>query len=172
MLNGGYMKNESNSNEIPKDFTVTMALMDLLPCLFFAGSCFILSGFIDNTLFFAGAMLCVLAGLFKTAWKFVIALAKKNIWILNRQMRFLMPTGFIMMIISIVISRDKIELAAIAKALMSLPSAVFFILAIAGIIMMTYYAKHGDMFDARMNWIEELTNAFAQGFVFLGLLFL
>lgn len=155
-----------------ENFTIQLAIVDLIPVLLFSGSIYLISIIFNHSLFLIGALLCIIAGLLKVSWKFIIVLCKKDIHILNKQMRILMPLGFIIMIISCIIYHKDIHFKEMITSFLSFPSVIFFIIGIFGMCMMTYFAKHLDGTDAKSNWIEQLTNAFAQACFFLGLLFI
>lgn len=52
------------------------------------------------------------------------------------------------------------------------PSLLFFLITLAGMICMSVFAVKLDGTKLRSNWIEQTTNAIAQGCFFLGVLFL
>ena len=52
------------------------------------------------------------------------------------------------------------------------PSLLFFLITLAGMICMSVFAVKLDGTKLRSNWIEQITNAFAQGCFLLGVLFL
>ncbi len=155
-------------NEIPQGFTLSLALMDALPVLFFGGSLGVCASMFDSTLFLIGAVLIFLAGAMKVGWKLVIALQKKNIWFLNRQMRYLMPAGFVLVLLSLFIDRKKIS-GAFFGALIHFPALLFFLIGVTGIACMVYFAGHNDQMDAKSNWKEQGTNAIAQFAFMIGL---
>lgn len=153
-------------------FTLALALVDALPVLFFSGSMLVIAAMFDSSLFIAGAVLCVLAGLGKVMWKVMLATAKKDIPLLSRQFRVTMPLGFILMVVSAVVNRAKISFAGIFRSLISVPSVFFFAAYIVLMGFMSWMAKHLDQNDAKSNWKEQITNALAQGCFFAGLLIL
>lgn len=151
---------------VPQDFTLSLALVDALPVLFF-GISMILAGFIfKSALFVAGAALCLFAGAAKVLWKIIVVLKKKNIWWLFIQMRILMPVGMVMMIAGAVAGRGNVDFSLFLQ----LPAALFFALGILGMVMMAVFGFKLDSSDLRSNWIEQLTNAAAQICFFIGLL--
>ena len=88
------------------------------------------------------------------------------------QMRIAMPIGFALMILTVIISRKAINLSTVFAAIVSVPSVLFFVIGIAGMILMGIFAEKLDSSDLRSNWIEQLTNTFAQASVFTGILIL
>ena len=152
-------------------FTVQLALVDALPVLFFGIAAVVLGLKLHSLLFFIGAILCLLAGAGKVLWKLLIALKNKDVPILGAQLRYLMPTGFLLMLLGALLS-DRDQLKMLLQAAARMPSILFFILGILGLVGMILCAKKFDRRDVRGNWIEQIINAFAQGCVMLGVLFL
>lgn len=160
---------KKNVQKIPEGFTLTMAVTDMLPVLFFSISIAVLSGRIESGIFLTGAVLVILAGALKVLWKFVLALVKKDVRFLNRQLRYLMPAGFLLMAAGLVADRDSWSARAAAEHIVSFPAVIFFLLAAVGIIFMIWFAGHLNGRDARSNWIEQGTNALTQFFLMLGI---
>ena len=152
-------------------FTVQLAAVDALPVLFFGVAAVVLGLKLHSVLFFIGAILCLLAGAGKVLWKLLIALQGKDVPLLGAQLRYLMPLGFLLMILGAVFS-DRAQLKTLLQAAVQMPSALFFVLGILGLIGMILCAKKFDHHDVKGNWIEQIINAFAQGCVLLGVLFL
>lgn len=146
-----------------------MAVTDMLPVLFFSISVAVLSGRIKSILFLAGAVLVILAGALKVLWKFVLALGKRDVPFLNRQLRYLMPAGFVLMAAGLIIDRDCWSAGAAVEHICSFPAVVFFLLAAVGIGFMIWFAGHLNGRDARSNWIEQGTNALTQFFLMMGI---
>ena len=87
-------------------------------------------------------------------------------------MRIVMPAGFVMMLLAVILNRNTIDLSAVLAAVVSLPSAIFFAAGVIGMVLMGIFAAKLDSADVRSNWIEQLTNAIAQAAIFTGILFL
>lgn len=155
---------------VPSDFTLSLALLDALPLLFFGGSMILVGLIFRSWIFVLGALLCFWAGAAKVIWKIIVVQAKKNLWFLFLQMRIVMPIGFLIMIISIIINRSSINFIGIKTAFLSLPSLIFFIIGIIGMITMGILGIKLDSSKLRSNWIEQSVNAIAQGAIFTGLL--
>lgn len=153
-----------------KGFTLSMALTDMLPVIFFSISVAVLSQRFASGLFRFGAVLVIAAGAMKVLWKFILALAKKDVRVFNRQMHCLMPAGFILMLIGLIVHRSRWSLRAAAAHVIGFPALLFFILAAAGIVCLTYFVRHLDGMDARSNWIEQVTNALTQFFFMMGII--
>ena len=134
---------------VPEGFNLAMALLDCLPVLFFSISAGILAYRLKSTLFGIGIFLVILAGAMKAGWKFVIALRKKDVPFLNRQMRFLMPAGH----------------------MTAFPAVIFFLAGAAGLFTLVFFARHLDHRDAAANWKEQMVNGITQFCVMLGIIF-
>ena len=157
---------------VPEGFTLKLALVDAIPVLFFGASMIAVSVLFKSPMFLFGALLCLFAGAAKVIWKIIVVLKKKNIWWLFMQMRIVMPVGFLLMLLSVIFNLKTIKLSAILSAVVSMPSVVFFAIGIVGMVLMGIFASKLDSSDVRSNWIEQITNAFAQGSIFVGILFL
>lgn len=157
---------------IPTDFSLSLALFDGLPVLFFAGSMIVISFLFSSKLFLVGSLLCLFAGLSKVIWKIIVVLKKKNIWFLFIQMRITMPIGLLLMVISVITNKNNVNYGLIKNSILSLPSLIFFIIGVAGMIMMLVFGFVLDGSKKKNNWIEQITNAVAQLSFFIGLLLL
>ena len=157
---------------VPEGFTVSMALVDALPVLFFGGSMVVISLLFHSPLFLTGALLCLLGGAGKVLWKILVATRKKNVWPLFIQMRILMPAGFALILLSVILNAGRISLGALGRSVLSFPSVIFFAVGLLGMVLMGVFASRLDSSDARSNWIEQLTNGVAQACIFVGLLLL
>ena len=80
-------------------FTLSLALVDALPVLFFGAAAAMLGVKLQSAVFIVGAALCLLAGAGKVAWKLLLALRGKDVAILGAQLRYVMPVGFLLMIL-------------------------------------------------------------------------
>ena len=165
-------KTKMTKDIVPDNFTLSMALVDALPVIFFGLSMLAISRLFDSTLFLISAILIFASGAGKVLWKIIVALKKKNVWFLFIQMRILMPAGFVLMIVSLIIDRAKVSLSGMGHAIISFPSVIFFAIGILGMVMMSVFAKKLDSSDSKANWIEQLTNGIAQAAIFIGLLLL
>ena len=157
--------------ETKQDFTIGLALVDLLPVLFFGAAMALLGLRLGSFLFTAGAVICVLAGLGKVIWKIMIAAWGKDIRLLGAQLRFVMPAGFLLMIAG-AFTADRQAAAELLQEAVRMPSVLFFVLAVCGIAGMILCAKKFDRYDVRGNWIEQVLNSAAQGCVLAGVLLL
>jgi len=157
---------------IPQGFTLGMALVDALPVVFFGAAILIVGLLFSSPLFLAGAILSFLSGLGKVIWKIIVALKQKNVWFLFVQMRILMPVGFLLMLLSLIVDRSLMNPGAVFAAVCSMPALLFFLLGCIGMGCMVFFAIKLDSSDAKSNWIEQGTNAAAQASFLIGLLIL
>lgn len=165
-------KPKMTKNTIPENFTLSLALVDALPVLFFGGSIILIGLLFGSPLFLSGAALCFWAGAAKVLWKIIVVTRKKNIWWMFLQMRTAMPLGFALMLLSVILNRSTIDLTSVLVAVLSLPSVIFFAAGATGMVLMGIFASKLDSADVRSNWIEQLTNTIAQAAIFTGILFL
>lgn len=155
-------REEGRGDSVPEGFTLPMALLDCVPVAFFCIAASVLATRFDSTLFRVGIALVVLAGALKVSWKLVIALARRDVRFLNRQMRYLMPVGFALAIASLAVDRARWSPAAVLRHATSLPSLPLLVAGIAGMLLMSWFARHLDGRDARANWREQMVNAISQ----------
>ena len=154
-----------------KEFTVSLAMVDALPVLFFAVAIAVLGTKLHSMLFFSGALLCILAGAGKVLWKFVIALTGRDITILGAQLRYLMPVGFLLMVPGVLMS-DREVVSSMLHQAVRVPSLPFFLVGICGIIGMIVCSRKFDRKDVRGNWIEQGINTIAQACFMIGIILL
>lgn len=164
--------NKISKDIIPEGFTIPLVLVDALPVIFFAATMIIISLLFASPLFLFGAILCFYAGAAKVLWKLIVVLNKKNIWWLFMQMRIVMPIGFLLMLLALITNHSSINGGMILTSVLSMPSVIFFVIGIIGMILMIIFAFCLDSSDAKSNWIEQLTNGLAQACFFLGTLFI
>ena len=165
-------KPKMTKDTIPESFTLPLALVDALPVLFFGGSMILIGLLFGNPLFLTGAALCFWAGAVKVLWKIIVVTKKKNIWWMFLQMRIVMPLGFLLMLLAVILNRNAIDLHAVLAAVISFPSVIFFAAGVIGMVLMGVFASKLDSADVRSNWIEQLTNGIAQAAIFTGILLL
>jgi len=153
-------------------FTVGLALVDAIPVLSFGISMVIIASRFDSPLFLIGAVLSVLGGCCKVAWKLVLGIAKKDLRWLNRPFVPLMGVGFGFIIGSLIGGWKKIRWASVAASVVSFPSILFFAAWICLMGFMGWYRKNkfkND--DAHSNWTAQTVNAIGQTCLLLGILF-
>ena len=153
-------------------FTIALALVDAIPVLSFGISMLLISGRFDAPLFFVGAILSVLGGCCKVAWKLVLGIWKKDLRWLNKPFVPMMAGGFLLLLVSVVLNITKIDWAGVGTAVVSFPSILFFVAWIALMSFMGWFRKHKfSNDDARSNWIAQIVNAVGQTCLLLGILF-
>lgn len=165
-------KAKMTKDTVPEDFTLPLAIVDAVPVLLFGGSVILIGLLFKSALFLMGALICFWAGAAKVLWKLLVVTKKANVWWLFLQMRIAMPVGFALMLLSVVLNRNAIDLSAVLSAVTSFPSVLFFAVGALGMVLMDIFASRLNSSDVRSNWIEQLTNAAAQAAFFFGLLLL
>lgn len=153
-------------------FSLSMALVDAIPVIAFGASMIIIGMLFSSSLFIVGAVLCFFAGAAKVLWKILVATSGKDVKFLFMQMRYIMPCGFLIMILSLILNIKRVSLYSIFVAMFSIPSGIFFALWIIGMITMGVLAKKLDSSVAKNNWIEQCVNGVAQISLLIALLLL
>ncbi len=167
---GKKRNNKITKRTIPEGFSVSLALVDLIPVVCFGLSAVRIGSLFSSTLFMVGAGICLTSGVVKVLWKLVAAVSQKNIWSMFVQMRILMPVGFLVMLAALIVDRGNLSGKAIFAGLTGFPACIFFGLGILGMILMTIFALRLDSSDPRANWLEQGVNGIAQMCIFIGLL--
>ena len=153
-------------------FTVGLALVDAIPVLSFGISMVIIACRFDSPLFLIGAILSVLGGCCKVAWKLVLGITKKDLRWLNKPFVPMMAGGFLLLLVSLVIGFGTIDWAAVLAAVTSFPSILFFIAWIGLMGFMGWFRKNKfQNDDAKTNWTAQIVNAIGQTCLLLGILF-
>ena len=156
---------------VPEGSNRSMGILDRLPVLFFSISAGILAYRLKSTLFGIGIFLVILAGAMKAGWKFVIALRKKDVPFLNRQMRVLMPAGFVLALAALIADRNHWSPAAVLRHMTAFPAVIFFLAGAAGLVTRVFFARRLDHRDAAGNGKEQMVNGITQFCVMLGIIF-
>jgi len=156
------MSNKMSKDIVPEGFTLPLVMVDAIPVIFFAINMILIGMLFKSTLFIVGSVLCFYAGFAKVIWKLIVVLKKKNIWFLFIQMRIVMPIGFLLIILAVILKRSAINMAAIMAAVLSLPACIFILMGILGMVLMMVFAFRLDSSDLKSNWIEQLTNGISQ----------
>lgn len=151
-----------------EDFPLSLALFDALPVLFFCSAMVVIGVRYKNPLFLTGVICCTLAGLGKVIWKIILAATRKDYAWMNRQMCFVMPVGFLLILIGIF--TGGASLSVLKQLIFSIPAGIFFGITVMGMICMSIFACKLDGTKVRNNWIEQITNAIAQGCLLIGVL--
>lgn len=157
---------------VPENFTMSLALVDAVPVLFFCATMLLVGIFFKSFLFAFGAVLVLFAGAVKVLWKVIVVLKKKNIWWMFLQMRILMPIGMVLMLLSLIVNAKRVNGSAIWTAMTTMPAAPCFAIGVLGMVLMTVFAFRLDSSDLKSNWIEQGTNGLAQIAFFVGVLLL
>ena len=153
-------------------FTIALALVDAIPVLSFGISMVIIASRFDSPLFMLGAILSVLGGCCKVAWKLVLGITKKDLRWLNKPFVPMMATGFGFILGSLLTGMGKIDWTAVGAAVISVPSCLFFVGWIVLMGVMGWYRKNKFSHDdARSNWTAQIINAVGQTCLLLGILF-
>ena len=158
------------TEEKKEGFSLALALTDALPVILFCASMVLITLKYKSALFMIGSVLCAAAGLGKVAWKMILAFGGPDVKVLAKQFRFLMPSGFLLMIVSVILDRSSIDFSAVGRSVISFPAAAFFGSWILLVFYMIWLAKHMDQGDAKVNWKEQAVNTLAQLAFLLGIL--
>ena len=153
-------------------FTLGLALVDAIPVLSFGISTVIIATRFNSPLFMIGAILSVLGGCCKVAWKLVLGIWKKDLRWINKPFVPMMAGGFLLLIVSVIAGFGKIQWAGVGAAILSFPSILFFVAWIGLMGFMGWYRKHKfSNEDAKSNWTAQIVNALGQTCLLLGILF-
>lgn len=152
-----------------EDLPLSLAFFDGVPVLFFSMAMILLAMHVHNMCFIVGAVMISLAGLGKVIWKIIIAATKKDYDLLNKQLRVVMPIGFILLIAGIVTELNEKQIKLVQQRICSFPAIVFITITIVGMVLMSVFAFTLDSTKKRSHWIEQITNAIVQGCLLLGI---
>ena len=153
-------------------FTIGLALVDAIPVLSFGISMVIIASRFRSPLFMIGAVLSVLGGCCKVAWKLVLGITKKDLRWLNKPFVPMMASGFLLLLVSVLLNITKINWTGVGAAIIGMPSILFFITWIALMGVMGWYRKHKfSNDDAHSNWTAQIINAVGQTCLLLGIIF-
>jgi hypothetical protein len=150
-------------------YSLPLVLVDLAPVLLFALSAGIVARRFSSRLFSIGICLVIAAGLLKVIWKLIVTVSHRDIRILSRQLRYLMPAGFFLTLIGILVKFRRISWSALFAGILSFPAVLFFILGLIGICFMVSFARKAGETTSEV-WKEELTNSAAQLMFLIGIL--
>ncbi len=164
------MKQTISKDMVPEGFSLSLALVDSLPVIFFGLASIILGLSFSSIIFIVGAIITFISGLIKVIWKIIVALNKKNIWWMFIQMRIVMPIGFIIMIIGFIIACFSSSISVFFSSLLNPICLIFLILGFIGMIMMVVFAIKLDSSNPKSNWIEQICNGISQACFFIGFL--
>ena len=145
---------------IPEGFSISLAIVDFLPVIFFCFAILIFSyrASLYSYPIILGAIISIISGLIKVLWKIIAAVKKKNVWWMFVQMRIIFPIGFSMIIFGM-IKEYKNYSSYIYSA--SFTNKLFFYLFVFAMILMSIFALTLDQSNPKSNWIEQITNSIA-----------
>ena len=153
-------------------FTIGLALVDAIPVLSFGVSMVVIASRFHSPLFMVGAILSVLGGCCKVAWKLVLGITKKNLRWLNKPFAPMMASGFVLLLVSLIVGFGEINWPGVGAAILGFPSIVLFIAWISLMGFMGWYRKNKfSNDDAKSNWTAQIVNAIGQTCLLLGILF-
>lgn len=153
-----------------EDFTLSLALVDAIPVLFFGASMILVAAKFNSPLFIVGAVISTLAGCCKVLWKLILGIWKKDVRWLNKPFVPMQATGFILMLVSFVLGFGKIDWTGVLAAVTGFPAIVFFALWIVMMGTMGWYRKNKFDNSAKANWTAQIINCVGQGALLLGIL--
>lgn len=149
-------------------FTFTLALLDFVPVFMFSVSILLIALRFNSWMFLTGAVLSFAAGLSKASWKMIKTVKGKDIRILTDYFMPAMMSGFVLMLLSVILNRRSISLSAITERMMQFPISILIIMALASMIFMLYYRKkHFKRDDYHSNLIGEIANTIFQLMILL-----
>ncbi len=153
-------------------FTLSLALVDAVPVLFFGASMILVASRFSSLPFIIGAVLSTMAGCFKVAWKLILGTKKKDVKWLNKCFIPMQASGWLLMLISLVLDFRKTSWTNVLTSLSSIPSVLFFIFWVVLTAVMVWYRKKRFVSDdARSNWTAQCINCICQAALFLAILF-
>ncbi|MCH4083586.1 MAG: hypothetical protein LKF00_04380 [Olsenella sp.] len=153
-------RSTTGTPEVPEGFNLALALVDAVPVALFGASALVAGERIGSPAWVVGASLALAGGTGKVAWKLVMALARKNVPILSRQMRYVMPAGFALMVAGAAL--DAAGALELLRALVRMPSLALVLAWLVCMLLMVRFVRSRNQLDVRSNWIEQGTNALGQ----------
>ena len=161
----------SSLKEEYRQYTLGLALFDIVPVLAFLAAGIVLWTMWSDRLLLAGVICSFIAGMSKVLWKLLVVVKRRNNAALTGIFHILMPAGFALMMLAVILSTVKTvagggafaesAMAGLWRGLTMKPAVWCFLGGFAGMCLMGYLGSHMDD-SARANWIEEIVNAAAQ----------
>jgi len=151
------------------DFSLSLALVDALPVIFFFLSSLSIAKelkkihSLGGLLFNIGGILAYLGGFFQVLWKLIIALFNKDIYIFHSQIKYLLPLGFIFIIISLIVSHSTINWKKLITKLLSMPCLIFVVIIMFCNLLMISFLFTMNQLNTKSHWKEECVNVIFQG---------
>lgn len=159
-------------------FSLSLAIFDTIPIIFFCGNAFLISKHVSNYPFMIGITIIILAAIGKVIWKLVKSIFHKDLQILNRHFLPIMISGMCTMLIGLFysIATDSYVFNTIRQQVSTFPSCIFFILSTIGLISLIIFRiktnKKTFNTHSAPNWIGEIINSFTQIMLFIGLAYM
>ena len=150
------------------EYTLGLALLDLMPVVLFLLSGLIMYSMYDSPILLAGVLASFTGGFCKAIWKLIIVTGKIDCSGLTRAFRILLPSGFVLMILSVP-AGGRAAFAGLWRSLTMMPAALLFAAGFALMGLMGYLGSHMDS-SAGSNRTEELVNTLAQLAVLAGVI--
>ena len=164
----------SGNKKYLEEASIGMALMDAVPVLLFCAGIILMAKMFDSVLFLIGGILCVVAGLGKVIWKFALAVMHRNVLFLNKQFKYVMGSGFLMIIVAVVVAvctgQSDVNFSYVWKNVSAFPGNILFLCGMAGMIGMIILGSKMDASSKRVNYLEQTVNLIAQLCFFLGIM--
>lgn len=146
-----------------EEFTLSLALVDFIPVLAFGIAIIMISSGFNSALFLIGAIISLLAGVFKVLWKLILGTTKKDVKWLNKSFIPMQSGGWVIMLLGIICNIGKIDFANLLAAIVGMPQLIFFILWLGLMGTMIWYKKNKfERYSAKKNWTAEIINSCAQ----------
>lgn len=146
-----------------EEFTLSLALVDFIPVLAFGIAIIMISSGFNSALFLIGAIISLLAGVFKVTWKLILGTTKKDVKWLNKSFIPMQSGGWVIMLLGILFNIGKINFANLLAAIVGMPQLIFFILWLGLMGTMIWYKKNKfERYSAKKNWTAEIINSCAQ----------
>lgn len=155
-----------------EEFTLSLALVDFIPVLAFGIAIIMISAGFNSTLFLLGAIISLLAGVFKVTWKLILGTTKKDVKWLNKCFLPMQSGGWAIMLLGILCNIGKINFAHLLAAIVGMPQFIFFILWAGLMGTMIWYKKNKfERYSAKKNWTAEIINSCAQICLLIAVIF-
>lgn len=163
--------NNGTDKEKKYDFSLALTVVDIIPCILFGASMILLDRWFRSPLYLTAAIMCTLAGLCKVIWKFLICIFDKNIEVLNKQFKFVMPTGMLLLLISVfTMNRRGIATSQIIDFIMQSPSRWLLLAWLICCVLMVILRITLNMDLTKSNWIAEVANIVANSFLLIAVI--
>lgn len=158
-----------------KRFSPALAVVDAVPVILFLISCIIFGSGMHSHLFLIGAVLCFLAGAGKVLWKIFLSLTAKDYAWLNRYFLPVMLTGFVLLIVSIVLAIHggkfpSAYLLHLTRGGVIIAFGIALLFLIALVVVRAVFRKEKFNTSEALNWAGEALNIGFQTAVLAGVI--